>query len=127
MHPDGKCKWIYNEGIKCECDECEKCPNYHPEKHKEMGYLLMQAEFGDGNEWDGLISKSFQRGFEMKKFNIWKTNGKSDELCCQIEAQNQKSALQKYRKGLLSSGQYWIENNCLRSSYGGEWKAIETV
>ena len=43
------------------------------------------------------------------------------------EAQNQKSALQKYRKGLLSSGQYWIENNCLRSSYGGEWKAVETV
>ena len=63
----------------------------------------------------------------MKKYNIWKTNGKSDEFCCQIEAQNQKSALQKYRKGLLSSGQYWIDNNCLRSSYGGEWEAIETV
>ena len=63
----------------------------------------------------------------MKKYNIWKTNGKSDELCCQIEAQNQKSALQKYRKGLLSSGQYWIENNCLLSSFGGEWKAVHTI
>ena len=63
----------------------------------------------------------------MKKYNIWKTNGKSDELCCQVEAKNQKSALQKYRKGLLSSGQYWIENNCLLSSFGGRWEAVETV
>ena len=73
------------------------------------------------------LNIDYFRGSEMKKYNIWKTNGKSDELCCQIEAQNQKSALRKYRKSLLSSGQYWIENNCLRSSYGGEWKAIETV
>lgn len=63
----------------------------------------------------------------MKKYNIWKTNGKSDEFCCQVKVKNIISALRKYRKGLLSSGQYWIENNCLRSSYGGEWKAIETV
>ena len=65
----------------------------------------------------------------MKKYNIWKTNGKSDELCCQIEAQNQKSALRKYRKGLLSSGQYWIDNNCLRSSYvenGKQLKQFDT-
>lgn len=63
---------------------------------------------------------------KMKKYDIWKTNGKTDEFCCQIEAKNQKIALQKYRKGLLSSGQYWIENNCLYSSYGGTWIAVET-
>lgn len=63
----------------------------------------------------------------MKKYNIWKTNGKSDEFCCQIEAKTQVSALRKYRNSLLSSGQYWIENDCLRSSYGGEWKAVETI
>ena len=74
-------------------------------------------------KWKNLL----QEESDMKKYNIWKTNGKSDELCCQIEAQNQKSALRKYRKSLLSSGQYWIDNNCLHSSYGGEWKAIETV
>lgn len=28
--------------------------------HKEMGYFLMQAEFGEfGHEWDELISESF--------------------------------------------------------------------
>lgn len=63
----------------------------------------------------------------MKKFNIWKTNGRSDEFCCQIDARDNVSALRKYRKSLLSSGEYWIENGCLRSSYGGEWKAVETI
>ena len=63
----------------------------------------------------------------MKKFNIWKINGKEDLFCCQIEAKNQKSALKKYRKTLLSSGQCWMENNILLSSYGGQWEAIETV
>lgn len=60
-------------------------------------------------------------------FNIWKINEKSDVFCCQIEAKSEKSALLKYRKSLLTSGQYWIENCILRSSYGGEWKAVETV
>lgn len=62
----------------------------------------------------------------MKKFNIWKTNGR-DTLCCQIEAKDQKSALKKYRKSLMLSGQYWIENNRLHSSFGGEWRAVETL
>ena len=62
----------------------------------------------------------------MKKFNIFKTNGDFDELCCQIEAKNVKSALHKYRNGIFSSGQYWIKDNCLYSSYGVVWKAIET-
>lgn len=63
----------------------------------------------------------------MKKFNIYKTNGKSGKFCCQLEARDNISALRKYRKGLLSSGQYWIDNGCLRSSFGGEWKAVETA
>lgn len=64
---------------------------------------------------------------KVKKFNIWKTNGRSDEFCCQIDARDNVSALRKYRKGLISAGEYWIENGCLRSSYGGEWKAVETI
>ena len=63
----------------------------------------------------------------MKKFNIWKTNGRCDELCCKINARDGISALRKYKNGLLTTGEYWIENNCLRSSYGGEWKAVETI
>ena len=63
----------------------------------------------------------------MKKFNIWKTNGKSDVFCCQIDARDNIYALRKYRKGLLTTGEYWIDNDCLRSSYGGEWKAVETI
>lgn len=62
----------------------------------------------------------------MKKFNIWKITG-SHEFCCSIEAKTAKSALKKYRKTLLSSGQYWIENDALYSSFGGAWEAIETI
>lgn len=63
----------------------------------------------------------------MKKFNIWKINGRSDTLCCQIEAKSEHSALRKFQNYLLSSGEYWIENNRLHSSYGGEWRACETM
>lgn len=34
----------------------------------------------------------------MKKYSIWKTNGKNDMFCCQIEAKGEISALKKYAK-----------------------------
>lgn len=63
----------------------------------------------------------------MRKYNIWKI-GKSDEYCCQIEANGQISALKKYAKGLLSSGEKWIDktHKTLNTSYGAEFKAVET-
>lgn len=68
-------------------------------------------------------------GNNMKIFNIWKTNGRSCILCRQIEAKTQNSALRKYQKIIcrMSTGEFWIDNNCLRSSYGGEWKAVEVM
>lgn len=65
----------------------------------------------------------------MKTFNIWKTNGRGDILCRQVEAKTQRSALRKYQKIIckMSTGEYWIDKDCLRSSYGGEWKAVEVM
>lgn len=65
----------------------------------------------------------------MKKYNIWKINGRNDEFCCQIEAKGEISALKKYAKGLLSSGEKWIDKSMktLNTSYGAEFKAVETI
>ena len=65
----------------------------------------------------------------MKKYNIWKTNGRSDEFCCQIEARGIVEALRKYSKSILSSGEKWIDKNAktLNTSYGAEFKAVETL
>ena len=65
----------------------------------------------------------------MKKYSIWKTNGKNDMFCCQIEAKGEISALKKYAKNILSSGERWIdkEQKTLHTSYGEEYKAVETI
>lgn len=63
----------------------------------------------------------------MKTWKIFKLNN-SNEFCAFIDAQTEKQALQKYRKMLLSSGQYWIEKTLnhyeLLSSYGACFVAI---
>lgn len=65
----------------------------------------------------------------MKKYNIFKTNGKSDIFCCQIEAKGEIFALKKYAKNILSSGERWIDKTqkTLCTSYGAEYKAVETI
>ena len=63
----------------------------------------------------------------MKKFNIYNTSLSMNSFCCQIEARDKKSALRKYRKELTSSGIYWFEEDKLLSSFGGCWKAQETI
>ena len=65
----------------------------------------------------------------MKKFNIWKINGNSDEFCCLIEARDKISALKKYSRSLMSSGIKWIDKSTmtLNTSYGAEFTAVETM
>lgn len=62
----------------------------------------------------------------MKKFDV--INMHNSQFCCVIEAKNQKSALNKFKKNLLSSGFYWIEKvndyrYALLSSFGCEYSA----
>ena len=49
--------------------------------------------------------------------------------CTQVDAQNGKSAVTKFRRGLLSSGIYWTEKQAdgwhLISSYGSDFLAVE--
>lgn len=64
----------------------------------------------------------------MKTFEIYKAGMYKNDLCCEINARNEKTALLKYRKSQISSGQYWFEkhgNYELYSSYGGMWFAVE--
>ena len=63
----------------------------------------------------------------MRNWNIIdKING---QVCTQVQAQNGKSAVRKFRQGLLSSGIYWIEQQedgwHLISSYGSDFHAVE--
>ena len=64
----------------------------------------------------------------MKTFKIYKISGMTNEFCSFIEAQNEKSALKKYCKSLLSSGQYQLmrigNSYHLYSSYGAEWVTL---
>ena len=60
----------------------------------------------------------------MQKFDI--IDAINGQYCTTIAAKNRKSALIKFKNGLLSSGFYWIEKQdgyryVLLSSYGCEF------
>lgn len=67
----------------------------------------------------------------MNTYAIYKISGLSDTFCCKVQAENERSALVKYKNGMTSTSQKWIErvlgSVSLYTSCGEQFVAVKTI